>query len=1008
MTDLLEILRKSAGLGDDRNEVLDDQVLFGAEDVCVDALAKALYSEPTETAAELYYVLSRIAQMAPKAHHHLSARLGSSQTGLEDLGRTVRTVRLYESACALRDAIRARWGEAGTTGLAWSSGAPALLFVDDHVATPLREVLRLAARVLWNGAQIRLWNPREGSFGLKQILSLGPSGSLASVHDQLVDIETLPKDKAAGDPVRERKSLGDLLGETTHVIVDQFFEGSGDSDGLRGPEVIRFLGRVIPEVRRDEKPHRPRLIAFSRNQEPELISAALRSGADGYVLKAAPARLTEFVLARSVGYEVERGMSRNFECLGHLPPRIRDLTKALRIPGLDHHQWYQSEDSEEVKKMEQLLRAVPKAELHCHVGSCMSREFLVTASLIGLASQPKTWDKVKPLYDFLCAAVNPNIGVALRRVEIPGLAANQFELKPGMDWIESLANKFRDALRTALDSGKGGKGEPARRKLRSFLRTALGIPDWTTDAQAAERLEEVASLSLALTVLRAANSWSDGVNEHSFPLVSISRKVVEPLFVRTYLISLAVKQRATITVNDSPMSEDAIAIEHALSILAGIFYEPTGALSVGKYRSAGWRTPGGDGDGGNLRCLTVTFPKDIHRDCEWESDPLGYVLASGQRSSNLLGYLEGCEYSGSLHLQHPFLIHLYAEQVLSDMVQEGTVYRELRGSPDGYVDVDHRFSFADACSSLIAAFCEGQEKCVELMLADGAALPVAWLPEAVWGAGWEAKKLQLAFRSKKSMARRLPPKVGILLVGKRHKSSREMILEAAAGAMMYQESLGDSAASATPLRDILRRSGVVGFDLAGQEWDYPPALFAAEFERLGKLHIPLTVHAGENASSQFVEDAVLLLGAKRIGHALSLGDDKHLMRRLREDRICVELCPVSNHQTCEFSEQPGGLGRTYPLEAYLTEGIPVCLNTDNPIISRTDLIQEFFVASWTMRKAPMTFWLALLLVKTAFRSSFLPLPQRRDLIGAVNNYIEELLQDSEAVALMERLRALQY
>jgi adenosine deaminase len=39
------------------------------------------------------------------------------------------------------------------------------------------------------------------------------------------------------------------------------------------------------------------------------------------------------------------------------------------------------------------------------------------------------------------------------------------------------------------------------------------------------------------------------------------------------------------------------------------------------------------------------------------------------------------------------------------------------------------------------------------------------------------------------------------------------------------------------------------------EDEYPPELFKTELEQLSKLHVPITAHAGENASVQFVERA---------------------------------------------------------------------------------------------------------------------------------------------------------
>lgn len=129
--------------------------------------------------------------------------------------------------------------------------------------------------------------------------------------------------------------------------------------------------------------------------------------------------------------------------------------------------------------------------------------------------------------------------------------------------------------------------------------------------------------------------------------------------------------------------------------------------------------------------------------------------------------------------------------------------------------------------------------------------------------------------------------------------------------------------------------GVVGFDLAGPEARFPPALHrrAIELARAAGLH--LTLHAGEGCCPEHIKEAVDL-GAERIGHGFYLYQDEETERRIANSEIALEVCPTSNLQI-------SGRMETYadhPLKRYLDRGIRVTLNTDNRLMSKTNSTRE--------------------------------------------------------------------
>jgi adenosine deaminase len=132
--------------------------------------------------------------------------------------------------------------------------------------------------------------------------------------------------------------------------------------------------------------------------------------------------------------------------------------------------------------------------------------------------------------------------------------------------------------------------------------------------------------------------------------------------------------------------------------------------------------------------------------------------------------------------------------------------------------------------------------------------------------------------------------------------------------------------------------GLVAVDLAGDETTYPAALFREVFALAGKLRIPVTIHAGEAGGPDNIEEAVLHLGARRIGHGVRLKEDANVFNMIHDLRIPLELCPTSNIQTKAVNGWDA-----YPIRDYYDQGILFTVNTDNPGVSGTNITKEYQV-----------------------------------------------------------------
>ncbi|GAC1590993.1 MAG: adenosine deaminase [Candidatus Velthaea sp.] len=144
----------------------------------------------------------------------------------------------------------------------------------------------------------------------------------------------------------------------------------------------------------------------------------------------------------------------------------------------------------------------------------------------------------------------------------------------------------------------------------------------------------------------------------------------------------------------------------------------------------------------------------------------------------------------------------------------------------------------------------------------------------------------------------------------------------------------------------LRRHGIIGVGLGGDEAKYPPDIFveAFAFARAQGLHT--VAHAGEAAGALSVRDAVELLGSERIGHGVRAIEDPAVVELLVQRRIPLEICPTSNRLT---GAAPAG--RPHPMAALDAAGVILTIDADDPALVGTTLVDEYAEVQRTLGAA---------------------------------------------------------
>jgi len=132
------------------------------------------------------------------------------------------------------------------------------------------------------------------------------------------------------------------------------------------------------------------------------------------------------------------------------------------------------------------------------------------------------------------------------------------------------------------------------------------------------------------------------------------------------------------------------------------------------------------------------------------------------------------------------------------------------------------------------------------------------------------------------------------------------------------------------------KNGLFGLDLAGNEAEFKTKPFHGIFKEAKQAGLRITIHAGEWGPAENVRDAIVNLGAERIGHGVRVMEDENVVALARERGTIFEVCVTSNYQSGVVRSLPA-----HPLPKMMAEGLQVTLNTDDPSVSRITLSHEY-------------------------------------------------------------------
>jgi adenosine deaminase len=197
--------------------------------------------------------------------------------------------------------------------------------------------------------------------------------------------------------------------------------------------------------------------------------------------------------------------------------------------------------------------------------------------------------------------------------------------------------------------------------------------------------------------------------------------------------------------------------------------------------------------------------------------------------------------------------------------------------------------------------------------------------------------------------------------------------------MCFLRHLSAKAALETLEQSLPFKDSIIAVGLDSSEVGHPPEKFKEVFDRAREEGFLTVAHAGEEGPPEYIWQALDLLQAKRIDHGVRCLEDPKLVNRLREERIPLTVCPLSNVKLCVFDEIA-----SHNFRQLLEQDLCVTINSDDPAYFG-GYITENFVA--TQEGLSLSREDIYRVVRNSFEASFLDEDAKDGLIAELDEYV---------------------
>ncbi len=173
---------------------------------------------------------------------------------------------------------------------------------------------------------------------------------------------------------------------------------------------------------------------------------------------------------------------------------------------------------------------------------------------------------------------------------------------------------------------------------------------------------------------------------------------------------------------------------------------------------------------------------------------------------------------------------------------------------------------------------------------------------------------------------------------------------------------------------------ITGVGLAAYEDGNPPAKFQQVFEKARSYDYHRVVHV-EQGGAASIWQALQLLQAERIDHALGCLDDPLLIKTLKEQAIGITSCPLSNVALHFFNTL-----QEHPLKKMLDAGLVVSINSDDPAFFGGYVADNYRAVAESLELTPADL---IACARNSFISSFASDERKKECLQALQDYVSQ-------------------
>ncbi|HEX4325390.1 MAG TPA: adenosine deaminase [Burkholderiales bacterium] len=167
----------------------------------------------------------------------------------------------------------------------------------------------------------------------------------------------------------------------------------------------------------------------------------------------------------------------------------------------------------------------------------------------------------------------------------------------------------------------------------------------------------------------------------------------------------------------------------------------------------------------------------------------------------------------------------------------------------------------------------------------------------------------------------------------------------------------------------------IGVGLDSSEVGHPPAKFERVFARARELGLHVVAHAGEEGPPAYVTEALDLLKTERIDHGVRSEADPALCARLKQMRMPLTVCPLSNVKLAVFKQ-----ASDHNLKRLLDMGLMVTINSDDPAYFGGYMQDNYMAMAQGLNLTPAEL---KTLAANSISASFLPEAAKKDWLSRI-------------------------